>query len=249
MREFLGGLGGGRRGRRPSTGAEDHGRGVRGGRTATSRSRLARRALEISPDCADAYVLLAENAGSRKEALELYQKGVEAGTRALGPELFRGRGRLVLGPPRDPALHAGQARPGRHPVDARAAGRGGRAPPGDAPAQPERQPGGALHAGGLAPEPGPRRRPGPAPRPVPTRARPPGPTPGRCSPSAARATRPRPGSCSRRPGSGTSTSPATSWATSRCPGNSPPTTARATRARRSSTPAPSSAAGRPRRGP
>src|SRR3954451_22236104 len=29
----------------------------------------ARRALEISPDCADAYVVLAENARSRKEAL------------------------------------------------------------------------------------------------------------------------------------------------------------------------------------
>src|SRR3954454_15984988 len=28
---------------------------------------LARRALEISPDCADAYVVLAENARSRKE--------------------------------------------------------------------------------------------------------------------------------------------------------------------------------------
>src|SRR4051812_41692178 len=50
---------------------------------------LARRALEISPDCADAYVVLAENAGSRKEALELYRKGVEAGRRAIGPDLFR----------------------------------------------------------------------------------------------------------------------------------------------------------------
>ena len=50
---------------------------------------LARKALEISADCADAYVLLAENADSRAEALELYEKGVEAGTRALGPELFQ----------------------------------------------------------------------------------------------------------------------------------------------------------------
>jgi tetratricopeptide (TPR) repeat protein len=53
------------------------------------RLRLARRALAISPDCADAYVLLAENAPSRKEALALYQQGVEAGERALGAELFR----------------------------------------------------------------------------------------------------------------------------------------------------------------
>jgi tetratricopeptide (TPR) repeat protein len=53
------------------------------------RVALARKALEVAADCADAYVLLAENAGSRKEALELYTKGVEAGARALGPELFR----------------------------------------------------------------------------------------------------------------------------------------------------------------
>src|SRR3954454_11858127 len=31
---------------------------------------MARRAIEVSPDCADAYVLLAENARTRKEALE-----------------------------------------------------------------------------------------------------------------------------------------------------------------------------------
>jgi tetratricopeptide (TPR) repeat protein len=49
---------------------------------------LARRALELWPDGADAYVLLAENAGSRKDALRLYQQGVEAGERALGPEVF-----------------------------------------------------------------------------------------------------------------------------------------------------------------
>lgn len=48
-----------------------------------SRSRriaLARKALTISPDCADAYVLLAEQAAtSLDEAMELNQKGVEAG--------------------------------------------------------------------------------------------------------------------------------------------------------------------------
>jgi tetratricopeptide (TPR) repeat protein len=53
------------------------------------RVTLAQKALEVSADCADAYVLLAENAASRKEALELYQKGVEAGTRALGPEMYQ----------------------------------------------------------------------------------------------------------------------------------------------------------------
>jgi hypothetical protein len=50
---------------------------------------LAKKALELSPDCADAYVLLAEQTQSRKEALELFEKGVAAGERALGPETFR----------------------------------------------------------------------------------------------------------------------------------------------------------------
>jgi tetratricopeptide (TPR) repeat protein len=50
--------------------------------------RLAREALAISPDCADAYVLLAEHTSRRKEALELYRQGVAAGERALGPEAF-----------------------------------------------------------------------------------------------------------------------------------------------------------------
>jgi len=51
--------------------------------------KLARQALEISPDCADAYVLLAEaDAKTEEEARAYYQKGVEAGERALGPELF-----------------------------------------------------------------------------------------------------------------------------------------------------------------
>ena len=49
---------------------------------------LARQALELWPDCADAYVLLAENAGSRPQALDLYQKRVKAGARALVPATF-----------------------------------------------------------------------------------------------------------------------------------------------------------------
>jgi tetratricopeptide (TPR) repeat protein len=53
------------------------------------RIALARKALSISPDCADAYVLLAEeSAGSPEEALALLRMGVEAGERALGPEAF-----------------------------------------------------------------------------------------------------------------------------------------------------------------
>ena len=57
----------------------------------TSRSRiaLAHKALGISPLCADAYVLLGEEARSIKEARDYYAKGVEAGELALGPEGFK----------------------------------------------------------------------------------------------------------------------------------------------------------------
>ena len=53
------------------------------------RVQLARQALKISPDCADAYVLLAEEtARSVAEARQFYEKGVAAGERTLGPEIF-----------------------------------------------------------------------------------------------------------------------------------------------------------------
>jgi len=54
------------------------------------RIELAERALAISPDCADAYSLLAaEKAGSADEELVLYRKAVEAGERFLGPDFFK----------------------------------------------------------------------------------------------------------------------------------------------------------------
>jgi len=50
---------------------------------------LAKKALKISKDCADAWVFLAENeADSHQAALFLYEQGIQAGERALGPEAF-----------------------------------------------------------------------------------------------------------------------------------------------------------------
>jgi tetratricopeptide (TPR) repeat protein len=51
--------------------------------------QLARKALEICPDCVDAYVLLAEASADVNEAHELYAKGVAAGERLLGGVFFK----------------------------------------------------------------------------------------------------------------------------------------------------------------
>ncbi len=53
------------------------------------RVKMAREALKICPDCADAYVILAEASGNLKEACALYQAGVKAGERALGERAFK----------------------------------------------------------------------------------------------------------------------------------------------------------------
>lgn len=56
----------------------------------SQRLKLARKALEISPDCVDAYVLLAEeNAPTAAEARAFYEQGVQAGERALGKRKFK----------------------------------------------------------------------------------------------------------------------------------------------------------------
>jgi tetratricopeptide (TPR) repeat protein len=53
------------------------------------RVDLAEQALQISAECADAYVLLAEeSAEDAEEARELYEAGTRAGERALGEEIF-----------------------------------------------------------------------------------------------------------------------------------------------------------------
>ena len=54
-----------------------------------AKIKLARRALAISQDCVDAYVILAEEAARDvEEALKLYKAGLEAGERVLGTRAF-----------------------------------------------------------------------------------------------------------------------------------------------------------------
>jgi len=53
------------------------------------RVALAHKALRISPLCADAYNLLAEEAGNAEEARALYGRGLEAGELALGRKGFK----------------------------------------------------------------------------------------------------------------------------------------------------------------
>lgn len=48
--------------------------------------KLARQALKVWPDCAQAYVILAELADSVSDAVPLYEQGVAAGRRALADE-------------------------------------------------------------------------------------------------------------------------------------------------------------------
>ncbi len=58
--------------------------------TGRERLELIYQALGVCPDCADAYVLLAEEkAQSLEEAASLYLAGVKAGERALGKKVFK----------------------------------------------------------------------------------------------------------------------------------------------------------------
>ena len=51
--------------------------------------QLAQEALALCPDCADAYVVLAEHASTLNEAIVLYDQGVAAGERAIGRKAFQ----------------------------------------------------------------------------------------------------------------------------------------------------------------
>jgi tetratricopeptide (TPR) repeat protein len=50
--------------------------------------QLARKALEICPNCTDGYTVLAERQSDVKKARDLYAQGVDAGRRALGDAFF-----------------------------------------------------------------------------------------------------------------------------------------------------------------
>ncbi|MGD9681892.1 MAG: hypothetical protein AB7W16_11975 [Candidatus Obscuribacterales bacterium] len=53
------------------------------------RISMAERALEVSPDCADAYIILAEDkARDAEQEIDFYRRAVEAGQRALGEEVL-----------------------------------------------------------------------------------------------------------------------------------------------------------------
>ena len=54
------------------------------------RASLAKQAIKLSPDCAEAYLMLAEQSRNRKAALGFYEDAVAAAERALGPEMFEG---------------------------------------------------------------------------------------------------------------------------------------------------------------
>lgn len=52
------------------------------------RTRLARKALKVCPDCLPAHLLMADSALSPEEALRLYEKTVELGKQQLGEKYF-----------------------------------------------------------------------------------------------------------------------------------------------------------------
>ena len=88
MRNFVSGMSG-RQETTPLTEAQDLMYQAFDRHDPDDRAELARKALELSPDCADAYVLLAEQNRNPIKALELYAQGVAAGERALGAQAFQ----------------------------------------------------------------------------------------------------------------------------------------------------------------
>jgi tetratricopeptide (TPR) repeat protein len=52
------------------------------------RVKLARQALAISADCADAWIVLGDSAGNTEAAIGQYERAMEAAVRTLGPDRF-----------------------------------------------------------------------------------------------------------------------------------------------------------------
>ena len=71
------------------------------------RIKLARRALAISEDCADAWIVLADRTLTAQKAEELYERGMRAGEAAIGAERFESlRGAFSKDPETQPYLQA-----------------------------------------------------------------------------------------------------------------------------------------------
>ncbi len=120
--------------------------------------QLIRRALELSPDCADAYVLLAERSTARDEQQSVLRTGRGRRRARPRPGGLRQPGSVVLGRRVDASVHARPLRARRCPGRARRHGRGHRSFPGAAAVEPGRQPGRALSAAvGAARRQSPRR--------------------------------------------------------------------------------------------
>jgi len=58
-------------------------------KSAKRRTEMARKALELWPDCADAYCVMAEGATTSDEERRMLEAAVAAGERAIGPEPFK----------------------------------------------------------------------------------------------------------------------------------------------------------------
>ena len=106
MRSFVAGLGGSG-GETPLSMAQDVMYKAFESNDPKERAELAKKALELSPDCADAYVLLAEQTKNRKAALELLEKCCSGRRTRAGEKSVQGRRWTLLGPDGDSSLHAG----------------------------------------------------------------------------------------------------------------------------------------------
>ena len=75
--------------RSPKDVAEDYALQAYSLKTAKQRILMAQKALEIDPDCAEAYIVLADEFGETPvHEMEYYEKAISAGKRSLGEKFF-----------------------------------------------------------------------------------------------------------------------------------------------------------------